>query len=764
MKNVRLTLVLLLFGVTSAMADPHPGDGGGGGARNKDGSIVTGVLTARFDPTAGLEGVPVPNNLFFLGTTDLTINVDATGMPPTTAALIDQINSLDGFSTIERWTTTFVDDDGNPGNIAPASVIPGQSVRVFQVTTSGIVAVTGIIRELTPGSEFVAVAQGNVVAVVPLRPLAEYSSYMAVLTNDIKDADGNNATPDQTYFLSKRHDPWVDANGNSTYALIDDETARTLEPLRQITNSMEAAAESVGIDHDDVILSWTVQTQSITPTLGLLRSIAQPAPVMTAPAGVTTSVIGGAGIADVHVGVITLPYYLGIPSEENPVAPITDFWQAEPGAYIPPFDQFGLDPTSTNVTVANPFPVPTGTQTVPLIVSVPNAASGQSQPSGGWPVVIYGHGLGSNRVTLLAMADALAAAGFVGVAIDFPLHGIEPWNTTFAPFYVENTPFGAIADERTFNVDFQDNATGAPGPDGIVDASGSHALNFQEFRTSRDNVRQGIADLSVLAVSLPNFDLNADGTPDLRPFDIGYAGLSWGGINGTGFSAIEPLVTRTFLSAPAGGLLRAGEASPTFGPRIRAGLEAVGIVPGDPLFELYLTVGQTVADSGDPINWVSTLGMAKPTLLHEVIGDTVLPNAVAGAPLSGTEAMIRVGALSAYSTTQANPDGLRSAARFLPPASHGSLLSPASSPAATAEMQGQMASFLASQGTFINVGDSSLMVQVVEPETSPVRDPREDSAGKKKSRQGLGQFRDRVDTTSRGAGQAAGASSASRFE
>lgn len=761
MKNVRLTLALLLCGfvTATAMAHPHPGDGGG--ARNKDGSIVTGVLTAKFDPTAGLEGVPVPNNLFFLGTTDLTINVDATGMPPTTAALIDQINSLDGFSTIERWTTTFVDDDGNPGNIDPASVVPGQSVRVFQVTTSGIVAVTGIIRELTPGTDFTAVAQGNVLAIVPLQPLAEYSSYMAVLTNDIRDAAGNDATPDQTYFLSKRHDPWVDANGNSTYALVDDATAQTLEPLRQITNSMEAVAEAAGIPHDDVVLSWTVQTQSITPTLGLLRSIAEPAPVMTAPAGVDTSIIGGAGIADVHIGVITLPYYLGIPSAENPTAPITDFWQAEPGAYIPPFDQLGLDPTSTNVTVANPFPTPTGAQTVPLIVSVPNANSGMTQPPGGWPVVIYGHGLGSNRVTLLAMADALAAAGFVGVAIDFPLHGVEPWNTTFAPFYVENTPFGALADERTFNVDFQDNATGAPGPDGVVDPSGAHALNFQEFRTSRDNVRQGIADLSVLAVSLQNFDLDADGTPDLRPFDVGYAGISWGGINGTGFSAIEPLVSRAFMSAPAGGLLRAGEASPTFGPRIRAGLAAVGIVPGDPLFELYLTVGQTVADSGDPINWVSTLGMAKPTLLHEVIGDTVLPNTVAGAPLSGTEAMIRIGALSAYNTTQANPEGLRSAARFLPPASHGSLLSPASSPQATVEMQGQMASFLASGGTFINVGDPSLMVEVIEPETAPVRDLREDTSGKRKTRQGQGVYRDSAD---RNAGSGAPAVRASRFE
>ncbi|MEJ2534635.1 MAG: lipase, partial [Gammaproteobacteria bacterium] len=576
--KLRLLLPLLLALTPLAFADPHPGDGGG--ARNKDGSIVTGVLTARFDPNAGLEGVPIPSNLFFLGTTDLTLNAPTEGLDPSAAGLVAQINSLDGFSLTERWTTTFVDDNGNPGSIDPTSVVPGQSVRVFQVTTERFVAVTSIVRELTPGLDYTAVASGNVVAIVPLQPLGEYSSYMAVLTNDIRDTFGNDATPDQTYFLTKRQEPWVDENGRSTYPLIDDATAQGLALLQPLTLSMEAAAAGAGIDPADIILSWTVQTQSVTPTLGLLRSIAEPAPVQTAPTGLNTSIIGGFGVADIHIGVITLPYYLSLPTAENPTAPLNTPWQAEPGAYVPPFDALGLDPTSTNLTLANPFPVVKDVQTVPVFVTVPNAASGASKPAGGWPVVIYGHGLGSNRVSILAMADALAAAGFVGVAIDFPLHGVEPWNPLFAPFNIENTPFAPLGNERHLDLDYVNNATGAPGPDGIVDPSGTHALNFQDFRISRDNLRQGIADLSILAVSLGNFDLDSDGVPDLRPFDVGYAGISWGGINGTGFSAVEPLVTRTFLSVPAGGLVRGGEASPTFGPDIRAGLAAIGIMPG----------------------------------------------------------------------------------------------------------------------------------------------------------------------------------------
>ena len=64
-------------------------------------------------------------------------------------------------------------------------------------------------------------------------------------------------------------------------------------------------------------------------------------------------------VADVYVGSLNIPYYLPVPSAQNPTAALTGFWHAAPGAYVPPFNQLGLDPTSTNVTFINPFPVAT---------------------------------------------------------------------------------------------------------------------------------------------------------------------------------------------------------------------------------------------------------------------------------------------------------------------------------------------------------------------------------------------------------------------
>jgi pimeloyl-ACP methyl ester carboxylesterase len=329
-------------------------------------------------------------------------------------------------------------------------------------------------------------------------------------------------------------------------------------------------------------------------------------------------------------------------------------------------------------------------------------------------VVIFAHGITGNRSQMLAMADTAAAAGYAVIAIDAPLHGITPQDTALAPLYIENTPFAAVANERTFDVDYVNNATGAPGPDGLVDPSGTHMFNLTSMLTTRDNLRQGEADLSILAVTIPTISYNGDQLPDLDGSTIMLAGFSLGSIIGATFTAIEPTVNNAFLSVPMGGLARGLEASQTFGPRIRAGLAAAGVMPGTADFEQFFLALQTVIDSGDPINWSLEASLYNNVVLHEVIGDTVVPNYVLTAPLSGTEPMIRAMHLTDYSSTQSNPAGLDLAGRFVPPASHGSLLSPATSPAATQEMQTQLASFLLYKGTTVAVSNAATMVPVVQ--------------------------------------------------
>ena len=682
---------------------------------NPDGTPTTDVITARFDPANGV--LPFPVNLLLSGSEDLTINIpvaDPTDYSDPQVAL----NALDGFSTVAPWTFSFSDP------VDPDTIVPGSSVRLFEVQfVFGTVAVERIVRELVPGQDYIATVStttdpsGRTIAIVPLVPLKEMTGYMAVVTDDVQDPAGNVATPSQTYGLAKRTEPLVTEGGVSTDPLLDNETARALEPVRQLVNAQETAAASAGIERDDIVLSWTATTQSITPVLNVVRSTLSSTSSQIAPTGLTTADVlppgASPGIADVYIGVTELPYYLGVPTAENPAAPLNRFWEAEPGNYVPPFDDLDLDPDSTNVTVANPIPVERDRQTVPILVTLPNQFSGQVKPAAGWPVVIFQHGITRNRSDALALADTMASIGFAVISMDLPLHGITQTNPMdpeqpLAALYVDNTPFAPIANERTFDLDLQDNQTGAPGPDGRIDSSGAFFVNLQNLLVARDNLRQGQVDLSTLALNVPFMDIDGDGIADFDGSSINFVGASLGAIVGTGFLTVEPTVGNALLSVPGGGIANLLAGSDTFGPVIRAGLQEAGVEPGSPDFFQFLGAAQTVIDSADPINWSRLAVADNSILLHQVAGDTVVPNSVPGAPLSGTEPMIRVMGLDAITQTTQAPAGIRGATRFIQ-GSHGSLLDPAANPAVTAEMQGQAASLISTGGTTVIVNDASVI-------------------------------------------------------
>ncbi len=673
-------------------------------ATNPEGRPVDGIITAQFNPAEGV--IPFPNSLLLSGTTDLTLNLpveDPTDFSDPAAAM----STLDGFSTVAPWTFSF--------SVAPdpESIVPGSNVRFFEVSfAQGTAAVTGVNRELVPGQDFVtAIAPsdptGRTVAIVPLRPLQQMTGYMAVVTDGIRDASGNPATPSQPYFLAKRTEPLVTEDGISTDPLLDNQTAGALEPLRQLINTHLAAAGGEGVNPDSVVLSFTATTQSVTPVLEAVRSTAQPTSSQVAQACVapgtcltTADVLppgASFGIADIYMGMVELPYYLGIPESSVDPTPLTQFWRAEPGAYIPPFDAAGLDPTSTNITVANPFPVETGRQFAPVLMTVPNEGSGHVRPTAGWPVVIFQHGITGDRSQMLALADTMASIGFAVVAIDMPLHGITD---VTSPLYVGNTPFGEFASERTFDLTLGDGET--------IDDSGEWFINLQNLLVSRDNLRQAQADLSVLALNIPQMDINGDGVSDLDGSNINFVGLSLGGMVGTPFLAVEETVNNGVLSAPGGGIASLLSGSETFGPIIRAGLEQAGVEPFSPDYFQFLLAAQTVIESADPINWGAQATLTNSVIVQQIAGDTVVPNFVEGAPLSGTEPLMAVMGLDPIVETTTDPMGIRGAIRMLE-GSHGSLLDPSASQPATAELQGQAASMVASGGAQVVIGDPTLI-------------------------------------------------------
>ncbi len=698
-------------------------------ATNGNGTPATGVITARFDPSNAV--VPFPTNLLLAGTTDLTLNIPVAN-PANYGDPQVALNALDGFGTLTPWTTTF--------SVAPkaASLVggPGGTVRVFEVTLTGPGGgVTSIVRELKSPQEFVVTlapsdTSGRTLAIVPTRPLKQLTSYMAVLLGNggelnpgvspsITDANGNDVTPDTTYFLAKRTNPLC-VNGASTDPLLPAAQACALEPLRRLVNSQEAALDAFDNARTDlrVVLSWVATTQSITPVMQAVDSRIEhtPAPVaQVVPTGLNLAQVAALPPnADIYVGVLQVPYYLSPPSAQNPLAPLQGFWHAAPGAYVPPFDKVGLDPTSTNVTFANPLPVATSTQTIPVLLTVPNANSKQTKPAAGWPIVIFQHGITRNRTDMLGIAATMAQQGFAVIAIDAPLHGLtDPTNPFFHNQLLAGTPAaGLMTGERTFDLDLENNATQAPGPDGKIDPSGTYFINLRSLLTSRDNLRQANADLMELTRAIPTLSYSGNPTGDFDGSRISFVGQSLGSIIGTAFVAIDPHVTVGVLNVPGGGVVGLLDASPTFGPVIHAGLAQAGLQQGTPNYDAFLIAAQTVVDSGDSINFAfATAG--KSILAQEVVGDAthpsdqVIPNAVPTHPLSGTEPLLAaLGLSSLTSTTQAA--SIRGVVRFTQ-GSHGSLLDLTASPAVTAEMQGEMASMIASGGQAVLIANPSVI-------------------------------------------------------
>lgn len=178
-----------------APTDPTTGNGNPSGANPPTGVAAT---AARFQPAQGI--FPFPNDLYFSGTTDGTLNIQpANGLIPQQVGL----NALDGWSTTAPIRVSF------GGALNPAS-LSGSTVRLYQVTVSNTnKAVSGFTRVLTYGTDYtagVATDTGigpTILEIRPLRPLDPSSGplapndplppgtgYLVVLTNGITMANG----------------------------------------------------------------------------------------------------------------------------------------------------------------------------------------------------------------------------------------------------------------------------------------------------------------------------------------------------------------------------------------------------------------------------------------------------------------------------------------------------------------------------------------------------------------------------------------------
>jgi pimeloyl-ACP methyl ester carboxylesterase len=677
----------------------------------------SGTFQASYAPLSGTG--PFPNDLYFNGSTTGTLNIPvlATGAGSPANAPILAMNHLDGFGTqsvINAYFTSQIDPSSlNAGDILVFKVTADPQTKVIDYTKGGTALVAGTdcssaSTDYTVGVSSASDSGGTVLNITPCKPLAGGSTYLVVLTNGIKDSNGDAAAASPDYSLILAADLPVLSGGS-----MGTTGNAQLDQVAQFSIPQLLVAAGAGINPQNIVLTFSFSTQYIGATLGYMAATAQPTAqpqgVGIIDTGLTVAdAIMAAGqtppppapLAELYAGTVALPYYSAVPTGSDPTAPLTGFWQTTSGG-----DTTALDPMPKATVAQN---------VIPILVSIPDSASGCSMPANGWPTVIFQHGITQNRENMLAIAGTFASECFAVVAIDLPLHGIT---NTSDPLYESGL-------ERTFDLPeftpfFSVNSS-------TIAPSGSYFINLSSLVTSRDNLREGVADLINLTATLPTLvAVNSPTNPTVfNKFDgskLFFVGHSLGGIVGATFLGVDghKIVAAT-LANPGGNISQLLLNSQSFLPQINAGLEAEGITPGTQFYADFFRDAQSVIEDGDPANYALAASANDPIHMIEVVGgfgmdvcnvpDTVVPN-------SSTESLADLMGLTQTSSTVGPGLAPIHALVQFTAGTHGSILSPAvPSPACntdaslygavTLEMQTEMANFIGSGGVYLPINDN----------------------------------------------------------
>ncbi|HEV2109819.1 MAG TPA: hypothetical protein VGT99_00585 [Gammaproteobacteria bacterium] len=675
------------------------------------------AFTARFTPLAGI--MPFPNDLYFNGSTTGTLNIPGSATVAQNGPLL-QLNHLDGYGTesdISIYFTQPVDATTlTPNNVLVFKVASSATTKAVDPTKGATLLnpTTDYSIGLSPGID----SGGEIVTIKPLHPLAASTvvgttatpaTYLVVVTTGVKSSTGSAVAASSDYATI------VAADGPAIAALdvtkINLAATDPLLPVAQFTFPQLLVAAGAKIPLANVAVTFSFSTAY----LGLsLAELSAGATATTQPTGAhatgivdtgetvcavlvasgqlpntaACAAVPGSTATEVFAGTVALPYYLTVPATGSKAA-VTDFWQNAAG---------GDTAISTNP--ASLLPKATVAQNIiPILVALPKTG-GPCTNGPSWPTVIFQHGITRNREDMLGIASTLVMGGAPSfctavVAIDLPLHGVT---NTADPFY-QNQVFATAAPnlvtgERTFNMD----ATGAAGATGSnIDGSGQLFINLNSTITSRDNLREGAADLINLVATLPTLSAVTPSPLSVNTFNgaaVFFVGHSLGGIVGTDFLGADtaghalggPLrIAGAVLASPGGHIAELLRNSATFGSIIDTQLAANGLVKGSQSYYDFYSEAQAVVEDGDPANYAALASGGHLTHMLEVVGGldaTSLPDQVV--PNTATDVLLAqmgIGATVSTAGPHAIALGAPTLAQFTS-GSHGSVLSPGGAAAA----------------------------------------------------------------------------------
>jgi hypothetical protein len=606
------------------------------------------ALADHREHTSALQ--PFPTNLDTVAdssqVTGLRVNVPlpSCSARPSDCADDAVLNSLDGF------------------NIQPRITIPFSGPIDLTTVSSSTIFLIG------PGGHIVGINQSvwepmtNTLTVESDEQLAQDTTYLLVVTRDIRDANGRRL---EEFDGDRDHGHDGDSGKGKGHGHDDAQ-----DPAKAYRKALHDALEggfAANLDEDDVADASLFTTQSITAISQKVRDQIRSAPAPTpnfnlGPGGSRTVFTNSPALSIVWNQQTTVAGPLTPAVGQPPVLATQIF----PGSIAKIAYGSFASPNYEDASQAIPA---VGTRTgVPAVQSVNNLVftlfvpSGTA-PAGGWPVAIFGHGFtDSMNGAPWVVASSLAHAGFATIAINVVGHGrgaASTYTVTQAPGAAPVT-FSAGGRGIDQNGDGKIDST-----EGVNAAGGSIVSN-------RDGLRQTVFDLVELTHMLQaGVDVDGNGSPDLSTSRIYYSGQSFGGIYGVELLGLESTIRAGVPNVAGGPIVEIARLSPSFRPLVGLALITrtpslynnpapdpfvtnfnenmplrnlplvVDTVPGAAAIQDYIDNSEWAQQAGNPEGWAPYISM--PVIFQFARGDQTVPNPTA-------TRIIRAGNLAARTT------------------------------------------------------------------------------------------------------------------
>lgn len=603
---------------------------------------------AQFDPSAG--NIPLPNVL--ATATATAAQPVSAGVPlnPSQALLFIAQREMGG---LEQGLTGISSTNAVSGVNAPiivsfgktivASTFTAANVKVFQLTpdSSGLENNPLGFSNVSASFTYELDATKKIGSIYPNFPLTPASRYLYVITDGVKDEASNLPVSSSYAFRQLKSTTALSghlAGLEPIRANVTSSGQIALSGYAKVMDDLITASASTGVTSRQqialmgrfittgaiVIRTDRTNAATVTPVPFLLRSFANTA-AFSNTVTVTSVFTKGSSNALTTVDA----YFAALGLSALPKTHIKRVILGTFNSGLLHVDVAGLDAirgAGTGISAAGAVPsglwspasgvrqvfrsgnnfagfyhVP---NSVPFVYMEPDwATTGAAIPTA-WPLAIFMHGIGGQKENVATIANHLAWSGRGVISIDQPLHG-----SLAAP--------GRTSADWTG--DFL--AVGAP----------------LAARTSIENSAFNIYRL-IAALGGLNTATGANKEAPVSLTDVGYVGISLGGITGAYTMAGMPVPGLSLTTMPAvlsvpGGRLGNVIKDGAYGTLVNATLAGLGIPTGSLTWHQFYWGTQTVADTADPATWTSPLAAGQASLLsgrilvQEALGDTVVPNA-----------------------------------------------------------------------------------------------------------------------------------------